>query len=243
MPYARKYTKASKPVKKVYKKKTPARRKRHPKRINDTIKYTIQNTSTQREYYPVIASKLDKMSTFFQNGAATEQTLASILRTNANYISFKTNFMYVRHPRIKVTLIPERWVATDSSNADGEKPRIHWISDTGDVAAFKVGATSLSLQEAESIGKSKYHNAQFTKPFIFYIHMIERKVGGSSGQAFDSANAWCPTVSGDSETGVAYIPNQNLYIGFSNISNVSQFKYKTEIEYQIVFKTPYHLEV
>lgn len=234
MPYKKK-TRA-RPKKKVVRKKTYRRNVN----LNDTIQMNSQNRETYRVYLTPDATKVGSLTSLFQieDVAATKSfPLHRILQDYSTNFSFKSSFRYWRVKSVSVRLIPELWIAnnpdTVSATGDGEKPRIHFMRDAGQIQTYidpTAAITSISVANAEKYGNKIYKSRQFTKPMTFTFKPFEYR----QKDTLYSFNKWSPTNS--TTPNIQLEGCYNLWYGFSNIPE--GWKYKTEIQFNIVYKNP-----
>ncbi len=246
----RKYAKR-KPVRK-YKRKTPMYRK--PK--NNTIEIVLQNPESTQAYFTpltgtVSTEKIGSLSNYYQQSDTTGLQMSGAFQSNPEYLHYKDLFRYVRVSKVVVKLIPETWTASSPDEAGplgigGEKPKIHYINDSGQTAdwitsAPTVSNSSILLSTAESFGKTICKEKQFTKPCVFNIKPFwkQQPLGNGYGtktvNGYVSCNSWVPTGTLLDMT----LPDGNFFFGFTNVP--TGWKYRTEISYTVVFKDPYYI--
>lgn len=224
------------------KRKTKGRRtyRRRRKFTDNTISVVLPNLNSEQAYFTPIAEKVDSLTSTIQYSDTQSRDGAfSYISGNAvalpAYENYASTFRYSRIKWLKITLIPEKWMAvtlTDQASGaeDGEKPRIHWINDNGDFALWQ-SANNVSVQEAETFGNRLYKSRQFTKTMSFYVKPYYRL--GTAGSTYNSFARWTPNYS----TLPLFTTNTNLWFGFSNVP--TGWKYKTIISACIAFKDPY----
>lgn len=251
MPFYKKKVIRKKPfskTKKVYKKKGTRMYPRRRYKRAEKIALTVMSDIGNQAYFTPLAGKIGSLTPNFQTSDTTSLTLESQVITQEAFY-YKGIFRQCRVKKIKVELIPEKWVPsgiTDTSPiTDGEKPRIHWINDDGSTA--QSWDTSIDVDEAQSI--SGYKQREFTKNMTFWIKPYYKPPYGTSDQLeqftskYATISNWIPCKRGLGGTAPVdnpfRTPPGNLYFGFTNVK--AGFRYRTITTTYWEFKDPYYV--
>jgi len=227
-----------------YKKTTkyPTKRKFRKQKVN-SIRNVFEATNLQDNYTPVLAGKIDNLTTGLVMGDVPQfgQQLSVLVTQNANLINFQDNFRNGRVVSLKITLTPEKWIgitADSSAIAGAKKPKIHWINDDSSTFNFTTTNT-LTIQQAKSMGKV-YHECEFTRKMVFMIKLYQKTSNLDTDKYF-SASQWRNTPNASQDIYTRAIPDNNFYYGFSDLPE--DFTMKTSYEVVCDYKNPVNRDI
>ncbi len=219
---------------------------------NQTIQYCVNNETEFNTYVQPSDFATDKVDvvtnlmfpTLFLGTNTNDSNIQQCFENTGNppviqdFVTFRKLFAWSRFKWIRVTLIPENYMAVSTGESTiGDTPThptLHVINDNGESALALGRNSQYSVDDARTLPKYAYTEHYFNKPHRFYINLVQRNDVISTGvRPYTSAKTWVPQGSANF-AGVQLIPVDNFYYGFTNVP--TGFKFAVKLEACVVGK-------